>query len=71
MTFEEYWKQVEETGILPRVAVLLLPDSFSDELKEELMTKEPEDVAKTCQRVINAINAGSVETIETLLKKRI
>lgn len=37
MTFDEYWKQMEETGILSRIAIRMMPNAFSEELKTKLV----------------------------------
>lgn len=71
MIFEEYWLQVKSEGILPSEAITYLPGSFSDSTKQKMMRKPPQEVARKIQESIDEINRGSVDTVETLLKKKL
>ena len=71
MNFEEYWLQVKNEGILPNEAIKHLPGAFSDSTKRKMMRKTPQEAARKIQESIDEINRGSVDTVETLLKKKL
>lgn len=71
MTFKEYWLHVKNEGILPREAIKHLPGALSDSLKRKLMQKKPQEVARIIQESIDEINNGSIETVESLIKRKL
>ncbi len=71
MTFEEYWREVEKLGILPSMAIQQLPSSLSTSTKKKLMKRKPEETARLLNTAIEEVNRGSVESIDSLLKKRL
>ena len=71
MTFEEYWSEVERLKILPRMAIVQLPTSLSDYTKKRLLKLRPEETAKLINTAISEIDHGSVESIDSLVRKRL
>ena len=70
MTFEEYWGEVEKLKALPGMAIQQLPASLSATTKKKLMKKPPEETAELLNTVIEEVNRGSVESIDSLVRKR-
>lgn len=71
MTFEEYWAEVEKLKVLPPMAIQQLPSALSPETKRRLMRKPPEETVKLLNTAIDEVNHGSVESIDSLIKKRL
>ncbi len=71
MTFDVLWAAVEETGILPQLAIKHMPELLSDETKELMLHIDPKELAQALKEVIDAIDHGSVEKADTLLRNRI
>lgn len=71
MTFEEYWAEVEKLKVLPGMAIQQLPSSLSTETKKRLMRKRPEETVELLNMSIEEINRGSVESIDSLVRKRL
>lgn len=71
MTFEEYWSEVEKLKVLPQMAIVQLPASLSDYTKKRLMKLKPEETAKLINTAIEEVNRGSIESIDSLVKKRL
>ena len=44
---------------------------LSDSLKRKLMHKKPQEVARIIQELIGEINNGSIETVESLIKRKL
>ena len=70
MTFEDYWTAVERLRILPGMAIQQLPSSLSIETKKRLMRLKPEETAEMLRDAIEEVNHGSVESIESLVKRK-
>ena len=68
--FDMLWKDVEEKKLLSYDIIESVPRLLSEKTKKKLIKKTPEEVAAAIRAVINKINAGSVETIDTLLRKQ-
>ncbi len=66
--FEELWKRVE--GI-PEGAKKQIPGDLSDRTKRKLEKLSPEKVSEIVNRAFEEINRGSVEGIDTLIRKLI
>lgn len=66
--FDELWKQVE--GI-PAGAKKQIPDDLSDGTKRKLEKLSPKEIAGIINRAFEEINRGSVEGIDTLIRKNI
>ena len=71
MTFEDYWLEVEKLKVLPAMAIQQLPSSLSATTKKKLMKKQPEETARLINTAIEEVNRGSVESIDSLVKKRL
>lgn len=67
--FEMLWKDVEETGLLSFDILDTVPNLLSEKSKKKLIKMRPEEVVKTIKSVIDKINAGSKETMDTLIQK--
>ncbi len=66
--FDELWKQVE--GI-PDGAKKQIPADLSDGTKRKLEKFSPKEIAGIINRAFEEINRGSVEGIDTLIRKMI
>ena len=71
MTFEEYWAEVGKLKALPSMAIDKIPSSLSTATKKRLMKEQPEETARLLNKAIEEINRGSVESIDSLVKKRL
>ena len=69
MSFEEYWSEVEKLKVLPHMAIVQLPASLSIDTKQRLMRRSPEEKAEILRAVIDEIDHGSVESIDSLVRK--
>ncbi len=71
MTFDDLWRQVAELKILPNEALRLVPDALSLKTKKRLCREKTGEAAEIVQWAINQINHGSVETLDTLVNRRL
>ncbi len=71
MTFEELLDQACVTAHLPEMAKLLLPSTLSEETKRAVMKLSPEKLGAILKAAIDKINRGSVESVDTLVRKSI
>ena len=71
MTFEEYWREVDMTHLLPAMAIDQIPSSLSNSTKKRLMKRNPEETATMLREAIEKINRGSVESIDSLVRKKL
>jgi hypothetical protein len=71
MTFEEYWTEVGKLNALPQMAIIQLPASLSDFTKKRLMKKKAEETAGIMQDAIDEVNKGSIESVDSMVKKRL
>lgn len=71
MTFEEYWAEVEKRKVLPNTAIKQLPSSLSAETKRKLMKLRLEETVGVLEAVIDKVNHGSVESIDSLVRKKL
>lgn len=71
MTFEDYWLEVEKLKMLLGMAIQQLPSSLSATTKQKLIKKRPEETARLINTAIEEVNRGSVESIDSLVKKRL
>lgn len=69
--FSEYWAEVAKLKVLPEMAIKQLPASLSAEVKQRLMSLKPEETVKMLNTAINLVNRGSVESIDSLVRKRL
>lgn len=67
--FEMLWKDVEEKKLLSYDIIESIPRLITEKTKKRLIKKSPEEVVALIKSAIGKINAGSVETIDSLLRK--
>lgn len=71
MTFEEYWTEVEKLKVLPATAIQQLPSSLSENTKKKLMKRLPDETVRLITTAIEEINRGSIESIDSLVRRRL
>lgn len=71
MTFEDYMSQIEQLHILPEGAIPHIPRALSDDVKMRLMRLPPAEAAQVLKSAIDVINAGSVESVDSLTRKKL
>lgn len=71
MAFEEYWDEVAKLKNIPNAAIEQLPSTLSEKTKKKLMKRKPEESAEILEVAIDLINRGSVESIDSLIRKLI
>lgn len=71
MAFEEYWDEVTKLKNIPNTAIEQLPSTLSEKTKKKLMKRKPEESAEILEAAIDLINRGSVESIDSLIRKLI
>ena len=69
--FSEYWAKIAKLNALPEMAIRQLPESLSTDTKEKLMKMRPEETIRILEAAIDQINNGSVESIDSLVRKRL
>lgn len=67
MTFDEMWAQVQG---LPEEAKRRVPETLKEDTKRRLSRKSPEEVAAIVTDAIEEVNHGSIEPLDSLIKKR-
>lgn len=67
MEFKELLRELN--GILPTMAIQLLPYVLSEQTQQRLCELGREASGRILTQVIDQINGGSVETIDTLTQK--
>ena len=68
--FSEYWREVEKLKALPQMAIQQLPSSLSESTKKRLLNIRPEETLKLMKDAIEQINQGSVESIDSLVRRK-
>ena len=53
------------------MAIQQLPSLLSETTKKKLMKRRPEETARLINTTIDEVNRGSVESIDSLVKKRL
>ena len=71
MTFEEYWAEVVKLKALPNTAIKQIPGSLSKNTKKRLIKKRPEETVEILRSAIDEVDHGSVEIIDSLVRKRL
>ena len=71
MTFEDYWEEIGKLKVLPGMAIKQIPSSLSPETKQRMMKKEPVETVEILKTAIDEINHGSVESIDSLVRKKL
>ena len=71
MTFEELLDKACTAARLPDMARIQLPSALSDKTKRKLLKLSPEEVGRVLSRAIDAVNHGSVKSIDTLVNEQL
>ena len=66
MTFDELLDRACTVARLPDMARMQLSSALSDKTKRKLLKLSPEEVGRVLNTVIEAVNHGSVESVDTL-----
>ena len=69
MTFDEIWKKIGEMNTLPDTAIQQIPLVLSDDTKKRLTRKSPEEVVMILQSAIAEVNHGSIQSVDSLVRK--
>lgn len=69
MTFEELLDTACTVACLPSMARKDLPSVLSDKTQKLLLKLPPDKVGSVLSYAIDAINHGSIESIDTLVRK--
>lgn len=67
--FDMLWLEIKDKELLPFDILDSVPRLLSEKTKKKLIKKTPEEVAGAIKTTIDKINAGSKETIDTLIRK--
>ena len=72
-TFSDLWNAVAATSRLPGMAILDMPKVMDEETKKALAASHMavDEVADLLVKVIDTINAGSVERVDILVRTRL
>lgn len=70
MTFEEYWAEVGKLNALPELAIKQISSSLSAEAKTRLMKLKTEETVIILKAAIEQVNRGSVESVDSLVKRQ-
>ena len=68
--FEMLWMVIREKGLLSFDILDTVPRLLSEKTKKKLIQMKPEEATKVIKSAIDKINAGSTETIDTLIRKK-
>lgn len=71
MIFEEYWAAVARLKALLDMAIQQLPGSLSNNTKKRLVRQLPEETARLINTAIEEVNRGSIESMDSLVRKRL
>ena len=71
MTFDELLDKACTTAGLPEMARMQLPNSLGAETKKIVMKLSPEELGRVLNDAIDAVNHGSVEPIDMLVREAV
>ena len=71
MSFDELLKAACEFAGLPNTARIQLPSSLSAETRKMVMKLSPEEFGRVLNEAIEAVNHGSVKSIDILVRENI
>ena len=71
MDFEELLYRTCDSASLPEMARLLLPSTLSEATKEMVLKLTPEEFGRILVSAIEAVNHGSVKSIDTLINEQV
>jgi hypothetical protein len=69
MDFEELLDRACDSASLPEMARLLLPSTLNAETKNLVLKLTPEEFGRILASAIEAVNHGSVDTVDALVRK--
>ena len=69
MSFEELLDQACKFASLPEMARIQLPNALSEKTKKMVLKLTSEEFGQILSSAINTVNRGSVESIDTLVRK--
>ena len=67
MTIEELIDKACTAAGLPEMARMQLPSALSDKTKKMVLKLSPEEVGQILSKAINAVNQGSVKSVDKLV----
>lgn len=67
--FEMLWLEIRERKLLSYDILDSVPRLLSEKTKKKLIRKTPEEAVALIKVAIDKINAGSVETLDTLIRR--
>lgn len=70
MTLEEFWAEVEKLKDLLGMEINQLPSSLFLQ-RQTIDKKRPEETAELLDATIDEVNRGSVESIDSLVRRRL
>lgn len=71
MSFDELLTAACESAGLPNTARIQLPSAISKDTQKKVMKLTPEEFGKVLTTAIDTVNKGSVESIDTLVRKQL
>lgn len=71
MTFDELLDQACKSAGLPNTARRQLPSALSEKTKQMALKLSPAEFGQILATAIEAVNHGSVESIDTLVRKQL
>ena len=69
MSFEDLLDQACAAASLPEMARIQLPNALSEKTKKMVLKLTSEEFGQILSSAINTVNRGSVESIDTLVRK--
>lgn len=71
MTFDELWVEIEKLHILPDAAISQVPLVLSEDAKRMLARRTPNEAVRIIEEVVDEIDNGSVQTVDSLVMKKL
>ena len=71
MTFEELLDKACTAAHLPDMSRIQLPSALSDKTKRKMLKLSPEEVGQVLNSAIDAVNHGSVKSIDSLVREQV
>lgn len=71
MSFDELLDRACKAAHLPDMARIQLPSALLDETKRALLKLSPEEVGNVLNEAIDAVNHGSVKSIDSLVNENL
>ena len=71
VTFDDLLTEACNSAGLPNMARLLLPSALSEQTKRDAMKLTPEEFGRALKAAIDEIDHGSIESVDSLVRKLI